>query len=118
MAEITANRYYGCMNLRRPFEVVSPTLDGDVLMVLARADRALTGRAVEREAGASHGGVARALDHLVGEGVVIREPAGRAYLYRLNRDHLASPWIEGLAGLRLQLVDRLRASLVGWTVQP
>jgi hypothetical protein len=106
------------MNFQRPLAVVSPTLDGDVLAALAHADRALTGRAIERETGASHGGVARALDYLVGEGVVLREPAGRAYLYRLNRDHLASPWIEGLAGLRQQLTERLRTSLATWTIQP
>jgi hypothetical protein len=97
---------------------VAPTLDGDVLTALARSDRALTGRAIERETGASHGGIVRALEHLVGEGIVLREPAGRAYLYRLNRDHLASPWIEGLANLRLQLIDRLRQTLAGWAIPP
>jgi hypothetical protein len=102
------------VNFQRPFQVVAPTLDGDVLTLLARADRALTGRAIERESGASHGGVQRALEHLVAEGVVTREAAGRAFLYRLNRDHLAAPWIEGLAALRLELIDRLRAQVAGW----
>lgn len=106
------------MNLQRPFQVIAPTLDGDVLTVLARADRALTGRAIERESGGSHGGIQRALDHLVAEGIVGRERAGRAYLYRLNRDHLAAPWIEGLASLRLQLIERLRDSIGGWEIQP
>ena len=102
------------MNLQRPFQVVAPTLDGDVLTLLARSDRALTGRAIERESGGSHGGVRRALEHLVAEGIVTREPAGRAFLYRLNRDHLASPWIEGLAALRLELIGRLRDTVAGW----
>jgi predicted nucleotidyltransferase len=106
------------VNLQRPFEVVSPTLDGDVLMVLAQSDRALTGRAIEREIAASHTGIRRALDHLVAQGIVIREPAGRAHLYRLNRAHLACPWIEGLAGLRSQLVDRLREAIDDWSVRP
>lgn len=102
------------MNLQRPLQVVAPTLDGDVLTLLARADRALTGRAIERESGASHGGIQRALEHLVGEGIVTRERAGRAFLYRLNRDHLAAPWIEGLALLRLELIDRLREHVAAW----
>jgi len=106
------------VNLQRPFQVIAPTLDGDVLTVLARADRVLTGRAIERETNASHGGVQRALDHLVAEGIVSRERAGPAYLYRLNRDHLAAPWIEGLAALRLQLIDRLRHSIGSWEIQP
>jgi len=106
------------MNLQRPFQVIAPTLDGDVLTVLARADRSLTGRAIERETEGSHGGVQRALNHLVAEGIVSREPAGRAYLYRLNRDHLAAHWIEGLAALRLQLIDRLRDSIGSWEMKP
>lgn len=102
------------MNLQRPFQVVAPTLDGDVLTLLARADRALTGRAIERESGGSHGGVQRALGHLVAEGIVTREAAGRAFLYRLNRDHLAARWIEGLASLRLELIERLRQTVASW----
>lgn len=97
---------------------MAPTLDGDVLTVLARAERALTGRAIERETRSSHGGVQRALDHLVSEGIVSRERAGRAYLYRLNREHLAASWIEGLATLRLQLIDRLRESIGEWEIEP
>jgi predicted nucleotidyltransferase len=104
------------MNLQRPFQVVAPTLDGDVLTLLARADQPFTGRAIERESGASHGGVQRALEHLVAEGIVTRERAGRAFLYRLNRDHLAAPWIEGLASLRLQLIGRLRETVAAWQV--
>lgn len=104
------------MNLQRPFQVVAPTLDGDVLTLLARADRPLTGRAIERESGASHGGVQRALEHLVAEGIVTRERAGRAFLYRLNRDHLAARWIEGLASLRLELIERLRERVASWQV--
>src|SRR6266516_2594502 len=104
------------VNLQRPFQVVAPTLDGDVLTLLARADRPLTGRAVARESGASHGGVQRALAHLVAEGIVTRERAGRAFLYRLNRDHLAARWIEGLASLRLELIERLRETVTAWQV--
>jgi predicted nucleotidyltransferase len=105
------------MNLQRPFQVVAPTLDGDVLTLLARADRPMTGRAIARESGASHGGVQRALEHLVAEGIVTRERAGRAFLYRLNRDHLAARWIEGLASLRLELIERLREMVAAWQVR-
>jgi len=117
MADISAISATLCeMNLQRPFQVVAPTLDGDVLTLLARADRPLTGRAIARESGASHGGVQRALGHLVGEGIVTRERAGRAFLYRLNRGHLAARWIEGLASLRLELIDRLRGTVAAWQV--
>lgn len=118
LAEISAIAWYArTVNLQRPFQVIAPTLDGDVLTLLARADRALTGRAIERESGASHGGVQRALEHLVAEGIVLREPAGRAHLYRLNRNHLAARWIEGLASLRLELIERIRELVTRWEVQ-
>lgn len=98
--------------------MISPTLDGDVLTVLARAERTLTGRAIERAIGGSHGGVQRALEHLLAEGVITRHRAGRAYLYQLNHEHLAAPWIQGLATLRLQLIDRLRDSIRSWSTPP
>jgi DNA-binding transcriptional ArsR family regulator len=106
------------MNLQRPLQVVGPTLDGDVLTALARADRPMTGRMVEQAIAGSHGGVQRALEHLVAEGVITSERVGRANLYRLNREHIAAPWIEGLASLRLQLIQRLRDSVAGWRTQP
>jgi Nucleotidyltransferase domain len=103
------------MDYRRPLHVVTPTLDGDVLAALARADIELTGRELARQVG--HGspeGVRRAADRLVEQGTLLRRTAGAANLYRLNRDHLAAPWIEGLAGMREQLIERLRAQLAGW----
>jgi hypothetical protein len=103
------------MDHRRPLLVVTPTLDGDILAALARAEIELTGRELARHVG--HGspeGIRRAADRLVGQGILLRRPAGASYLYRLNRDHLAAPWIEGLAGLREQLIERLRTRLSEW----
>jgi len=107
------------MDFRRPLTVVTPTLDGDVLGALARADAEFSGRELARHVG--HGsteGIRRAADRLVAQGVVSRRAAGAAHLYRLNREHLAGPWIEGLAGLRQQLIDRLRDLLVSWDEAP
>ncbi len=107
------------MDLQRPFRLVGPTLDGDVLSVLARGDVALTGRAIARALpDASYTGVRHALRRLADGGIVRRQSVGRAYLYQLNRDHLAAPWIEGLASLRLELIDRLRAAIAGWKTPP
>lgn len=55
---------------------------------------------------------------LVELGIAEREAGGSALLYGLNRDHLAVPAIEALVELRALLVDRLRAELAGWDVQP
>lgn len=107
------------MDFRRPMQVVTPTLDADVLSVLARAEAELTGREIQRLAGhGSHQGVRNAADRLAREGVVTRRSAGNAHLYRLNRDHVAAQWIEKLATLPEQVIERLRSSIAGWAQPP
>ena len=103
------------MDFARPLLVVAPTLDGDVLATLARADAEFTGRELARHVGrGSAEGIRRAADRLVGQGVVSRRAAGSAHLYRLNRDHLAAPCIERLATLRERLLERLRELVEAW----
>lgn len=107
------------MDFRHPLSVVTPTLDGDVLTVLARADTEFSGREVHRALGhSSHTGVRRCLERLVGVGIVLERSAGNALLYRLNRDHLAAPQVEALATLRLQLFERLRETVAAWKIRP
>jgi predicted nucleotidyltransferase len=107
------------MDARRPLSLVGPTLDGDVLAVLARADRAFSGRQVHRLVGrASEEGVRKALERLCRQGIVTAEQAGAARLYKFNRVHLAAPYIDGLAGLREELTERLAATLAGWNPAP
>src|SRR4051812_28639181 len=107
------------MDFRRPLSTVTPTLDGDVLVVLAGVDAELTGREVHRLAnrGSEHG-IRKVLDRLVDEGVVNRRPAGSAKLYRLNREHLAAPAIEALAGMRRELLRRMRDAATAWEITP
>jgi hypothetical protein len=107
------------MDFRRPLRVVTPTLDGDVLSVLARAEAELTGRELQRVIGhGSHQGVRNAADRLAEQGVVSRRSTGNANLYQLNRDHVAASWIEGLASLPAQVLDRLRDAIGGWEQPP
>jgi DNA-binding transcriptional ArsR family regulator len=107
------------MDFHRPMQVVTPTLDADVLSVLARADVELTGREIQRLAGhGSHQGIRNAADRLTREGILERRPAGNANLYRLNRDHIAAQWIEKLATLPEQIVERLREAIAGWILPP
>jgi predicted nucleotidyltransferase len=103
------------MDFQRPFTIVTPTLDGDVLSTLAGADVELSGRELARRAG--HGsteGIRRAADRLAMEGIVLRRVAGGAHFYRLNREHIAARWIEGLATLPEQLIERLRTAIADW----
>lgn len=107
------------MNFHRPLTVVTPTLDGDVLAVLAGADTEFSGRELARRAGyGSTEGIRRAADRLAVQGVVSRRAVGGAHLYRLNRDHVAAKWIEGLATLPDQLIERLRGLIGGWAEPP
>jgi hypothetical protein len=107
------------MDFRRPLQVVTPTLDGDVLSVLARAEAEMTGREIQRVIGhGSHQGIRNAADRLTEQGVVSRRSAGSANLYQLNRDHVAASWIEGLAGLPTEVLSRLRDAINGWRQPP
>ncbi len=99
--------------------MVTPTLDGDVLSVLANAEVEMTGRELQRVIGrGSHQGIRNAADRLAGVGVVSRRSAGNANLYALNRDHVAASWIEGLAHLPAQVLGRLRSEINGWEHPP
>ncbi len=107
------------MQLDRPFLVVTPTVDGDVLATLARADAAFTGRGLHRLVGRhSADGVRRAVERLARQGVVDVAVAGPSKLYSLNRDHLAAAHVIALANLREEFFDRLRRRLAEWRLQP
>lgn len=106
------------MQLARSMRVITAALDGDLLQVLAGADRAFSGRELARIVGASSEGARRSLVRLVEQGIVDREAAGTAQMYRLNRDHLAAPLVIGLAGLRQEFLSRVRALLAGWEPAP
>jgi Nucleotidyltransferase domain len=107
------------VNVSRPYSVVTPTVDGDVLVALAGTTRPLTGRHVARLVRrGSVAAVAKALDRLVEQGLVLRMQAPPASLHTLNRQHVAAPAVEALAGIRSELLGRLRQALSAWDVQP
>jgi hypothetical protein len=106
------------MDLSSPYKAVVPTVEGAVLTVLAATTRPLTGREVARLTERSEAGARRALRRLVEHGIVLADEAGKATLHRLNRDHLAAPAVETLAGMRTELVRRLRSAIEGWVIKP
>ncbi len=107
------------MDFQRPLSVVAPTLDGDVLGVLAGAEEEFTGRRIHRVLGrGSEQGVRKAADRLVQQGIVSRRQAGQAKLYSLNRSHLAAPYVESLGSLRAELIRRLRDTVAAWDTPP
>lgn len=107
------------MNVSRAYSAVAPTVEGDVLVVLAGTTQPLTGRRVARLARrGSVAAVAKALDRLVRQGLVLRQEAPPASLYTLNRRHVAASTVETLALIRTQLFDRLRQAFSSWSIPP
>lgn len=103
------------MDLARPYASVTPSLEGDVLAVLAKTTGGLSGREVARLAPrGSQRGTLSALERLVDQGLVTQEDAGASFRYTLNREHLAAPAVEALTSMRAMLWDRLRAALGAW----
>jgi len=104
---------------QHPLAVITPTLDGDVLAVLARADAPYTVGSIQRVLGGrSYAGIRKVLDRLTQQGIVIAQPVGAAISYRLNREHLAAQHVIALANLRATLVDRIRSFVEAWPVPP
>jgi len=107
------------MDVCRPYTVFSSPLDLEVLLVLRGTTRPLTGRDIARLVSrGSPTGVQKALRRLAAHGIIGAEEAGRAHLYTLNRDHLAVPALEALAGMRAELERRLRARIEQWEIAP
>jgi predicted nucleotidyltransferase len=105
------------MQVQHPFKTVTPTLDGEVLTVLANADAGFTPPQVHRLIGdRSEAGVRKALKRLVEQGIVTDDRVGQAVSYRLNRRHVAAPHIMAIARLFDELLDRIRAELARWEI--
>jgi predicted nucleotidyltransferase len=107
------------VELQRPFALVTPTLDGDVLAALAGADAEFTAPQVHTLVGAhSVEGIRKALQRLSEQGIVTTSRPSHAVLYRLNRDHIAAPLILGLSRVRETLLASLSTVLQSWRPKP
>jgi predicted nucleotidyltransferase len=107
------------MQLDRPLATVTPTLDGDVLAVLARTEEAFTTGQLHRILDRySEEGIRKVLVRLSRQGIVASGRVGNAYTYGLNRDHLAAGPIIQLADLAQQLLRKIETSLEQWDVGP
>ncbi len=107
------------MEMNRPFAAVTPTLDGDVLAVLAKHDvRFTTGQIHRVLNNFSEEGIRKVLARLVRQGVVLADRVGNAYAYRLNTEHLAAEPILALANLPDTFLSRLEHHLRDWERPP
>ncbi len=107
------------MNLSQPWAPIRSPIDMEVLLVLRGTTLPLTGREVARLVRTgSQPSVNASLRRLSEEGLVRAREAGRAYLYTLNREHLAAPAVELLADVRAEFERRLRDEIGTWQIAP
>ncbi len=107
------------MDLTCPAHAVVPSLDAEVLLVLAGTTLPLTGSEVRNLAtSGSHRGVQLVLKRLERHGLVEVKEAGNANLYSLNRDHIAAASVLALVNLRGQLFQRISNEIKKWSTQP
>lgn len=101
-----------------PYQGLFPTVDSDVLTVLAQSTKPRTGREVAKLAERSQDATQKVLDRFVRHGLVLQKDAGRARVYTLNWDHVAAEPIAELADLRGRLFRRLQEAFQLWHPAP
>lgn len=107
------------MELSRPLATITPTLDGDVLAVLARHDVTFTTGQLHRVlSDYSEEGIRKVLQRLSRQGIVNSDRVGNAFSYRFNRDHLAAEPIIKLADILGTFLSRLTDTLESWEIPP
>jgi predicted nucleotidyltransferase len=107
------------VDLSDPTRAVTSTLDGPVLAVLAGSGKPMSvGEVAALTPRGSEVGVRKSLGRLVDQGIVRATEMGRNRVHELNRDHVAAPIAEALAGLRLVLWKRFRNALGAWDPKP
>ena len=97
------------MDLSDPISVVIPSLEGQVLRVLAHTTAPLSGsRIAELVTTGSNPGIRTALGRLVRHGTVLARRSGPSILYTANRDHLMWLTIEDAVQAADTLLDTLQ----------
>jgi len=107
-------QYARDMNLGTPFLDVAPAVRGALLQALARLEQPVTRRQLAAAAGVSPGNASAVIEDLIRAGLVNETVAGRSSMVVLNRNHLAAGPLLALAGLRGELIRRLRQRLSQW----
>lgn len=102
------------MDLSSPVLDVAPAVRGALLQTLARLEQPVTRRQLAAAAGVAPGNASAVIEELIQSGLVSETVAGRSSMVLLNRNHLAAGPVLALAGLRGELIRRLRDRLSAW----
>lgn len=107
------------MELHRPFSIITPTLDGDVLAILARSDATFTTGQLHRLLPhVSQEGIRLVAQRLGRQGILTVDRVGNTFTYRLNREHVAASSLIAIADLMGAFLARLTDRLAEWDPQP
>ena len=107
------------VDLAHPLTSLVPSLDSAVLEVLAGTEQGLSASRIARLAPrGTRAGQAPVLDRLVEHGVVLADPAGQGYLYRLNREHVLAPVVLVAARARVAIFERLAGAIAALDPKP
>jgi predicted nucleotidyltransferase len=102
------------MDLGSPVLDVAPAVRGALLQALARLEQPVTRRQLASVAGVAPSNASAVIEELIEVGLVSETVAGRSSMVVLNRSHLAAGPVLALAGLRGELIRRLRERLSAW----
>ena len=102
------------MDLGSPVLDVAPAVRGALLQALARLEQPVTRRQLAAVAGVAPGNASAVIEEFIQSGLVSETIAGRSSMVVLNRNHLAAGPVLALAGLRGELIRRLRERLSEW----
>lgn len=102
------------MNLGAPVLDVAPAVRGSLFQSLARLEKPVTRRQLAASAGVAPGNASAVIEELIRAGLVTETAAGRSSMVMLNRSHLAAGPVIALAGLRGELIRRLREGFSAW----
>lgn len=102
------------MDLGSPVLDIAPAVRGALLQALARLEQPVTRRQLAAAAGVAPGNASAVIEELIRSGIVTETVAGRSSMVLLNRSHLVAGPLLALAGLRGELIRRLRERLSAW----
>lgn len=106
------------MDPQNPFRTLAPSVDGDVIQVLARTHAPLTGAKIAVLAERSPSQVRVVLQGLERHGIVHSERHGQAYSYALNRDHVLAEAVELIFTAGERFERRVADAIAAWPVEP
>ncbi len=107
------------MDLTNPTRALAPTIDLQLLTILAGVSGEMSGSEVSRLATlVTPRGVFKALKRLETEGIVQVRTVSRINFYSFNRDHVAADAVIAAMGLRHKLFERIKGKVKSWKIQP